>query len=333
MNVYGLDMAAVHFETDYAGNRLTATVPYPMFSALVEFWKEARRAQTAAIEARGGALRTSLGTLPESREANTGTAGKPPTAPAGGQRNPHERHWQRLLSAMPEDRALMPEPVATSPVSTLPDNSLASRPISSTPGSFFPRIFIDAPPPEVQVQIERGVYFLRAWRIFAELTVSEVALLYEATYGAITFLESGRNAPRRQTLDRLAPIFGCSVDQLTPQPGSNTSSWCAPAGHDDVGTIVHAPEDTCYPDAVRASLLEGKTPMTAWRLYRGLSLKDVADGYGTSPAIIREMEQQHLLKRKAIDKLRAIFRCSAAQLMAPAGLFCDPGDDHARAAA
>ena len=64
---YGLDFEGVRYETDYAGNRLKATIPYTMFSALVEFWIAARRAQTASLEARSkpGQYKGSLPVIPE----------------------------------------------------------------------------------------------------------------------------------------------------------------------------------------------------------------------------------------------------------------------------
>src|SRR5579864_802861 len=64
---YGLDFSEVRYETDHTGNKLKATIPYPMFSALIEFWREARRAQTASLEtkSRPGQFKGSLPSLPE----------------------------------------------------------------------------------------------------------------------------------------------------------------------------------------------------------------------------------------------------------------------------
>ncbi|WP_288825078.1 hypothetical protein [uncultured Paraburkholderia sp.] len=105
---YGLDMSVVRYEMDNQGNRLNATIPYTMFSALTEFWIAARRAQTATIEAaaRPGMFRGSLQTpqtpsvaaASDARDIRTAER----TAPtARTDRRGHQ--WDRLLSLMPAD--------------------------------------------------------------------------------------------------------------------------------------------------------------------------------------------------------------------------------------
>jgi len=72
-----------------------------------------------------------------------------------------------------------------------------------------------------------------------------------------------------------------------------------------------------YPDSVLAYMNEGKSPLTAWRLYRRLSIAEVATRYGTTPSNIKRLERSHTLQQRTRAKLAAVFACRPAQLLRP----------------
>lgn len=323
---YGLDYSEVRFETDHAGNRLKATIPYTMFSALTEFWIAARRAQTARVEAgsRPGQYKPSLPTIPSAEDA----AAPVDTSPA----HPTDRHWRNLLAAMPE------EPAAAAPLSE-PDASSeqVSTPESKARGrQFFYREFVDAPPAEVMERINCGIYFTRAWREYRRLTIEDAAELYGKSRATIEWHESGKSAPSRNTLERLATIYDCPLSQITPKPGSDTSLFKqspvapravtaealeaeTPHKHRTISE-PRSPSTTEYPEGVMTHLTSGKSPMLSWRLYRHLTVKALAEQYGTTGSNIKAMEENGWLRPKTIGKLAAIFHCKPEQLLRPIGL-------------
>jgi len=112
---YGLDFTEVRYETDHAGNRLKATIPYTMFSALTEFWVAARRAQTAKVEAttRPGQFKGSLQAMqlptPDVPAAESLLASSPSVA------YPCDRKWAELLARLPVDPPAA-DPTASPPL-------------------------------------------------------------------------------------------------------------------------------------------------------------------------------------------------------------------------
>jgi transcriptional regulator with XRE-family HTH domain len=336
---YGLDFTDVRYETDHLGNRLRATIPYTMFSALTEFWKEARRAQTAAIEnaARPGQYKGSLQSAvapnsdtPQSSEVVLASARSPILR---GKPARHAATWQQLLAQLPVEAAqrdamahASAQAVADSDATGAATAKSRSRSASSkTPQVVFIREFVSAPPEEVMQQIRQGIYFLKAWRLYRNLTMLDVAELIGKHRDTVNWHENGYSRPTAQTLARYVDIFDCTVEQLTAKPKSNTQPWLTVIHNDEVRaarqtTEPHAPEDTDYPDAVLAHLLAGKTPLTAWRLYRGLTLAQLATQYGATSSNLKTMEEAAYLRLKSREKMAPILKCKPVQLLRPEGL-------------
>jgi transcriptional regulator with XRE-family HTH domain len=318
---YGLDFEDVRYETDHAGNKLKATIPYPMFSALIEFWREARRAQTASIEARTrpGSVRGSLGAVPS--EPGPEEIALPPARPSRKQ-----SHWDKLLEALPPEPAppvTPPQPDISSPPETpqtSPKGPRAARGLHVA-GSFFPREFDETIPAEVMTRIRAGTYFLRAWREYRQLTREDITELFGKTWDAVNWHENGYTRPAPKTLARFAAILDCTIPQLTAKAGSDTAPWRGEANEvPQKEPEPLAPENTAYPDGVLYSISEGKTPLTAWRLYRGWSLAELAGHYGCSISAMRQMEKSQWLRAKTITKLCPILKCRPEQLLRPADL-------------
>jgi transcriptional regulator with XRE-family HTH domain len=321
--MYGLDLSEVRYETDHAGNKLKATIPYPMFSALVEFWKEARRAQTASIEksARPGQYKGSLKFVPSEPDQQQPTVAAPPPP-----LHKHDRTWNDLISRLPATTA-PPEPEPAPAEASPPEPIAEPAEAAHEPRKqvFYPREFEASIPDEVAQQIMKGVYFLDAWRIYRDLTHADVAELFGKTRDTIRWHARGYNKPNINTLSRYAEIFDCALDQLTVKKGSNTQPWLTvivepEPSHDEAKTDIaapRAPDDTDYPDSVLAHLIGGKTPVTAWRLHRGLSIAELAEAYGCTPANIKQLEEQKALRAKTRDRLASVLHCKAVQLLKP----------------
>ncbi len=327
---YGLDLTEVRYETDHAGNRLKATIPYTMFSALTEFWVAARRAQTAKVEAdtRPGQYKGSLQAV-QVPTPDEPAASRPPDILTAN--TPHDRHWQSLIARMPveppaEQAAADPPPPDDSPEATSPP---AAKP---TTRRVFYREFVDAPPAEIAERIAGGAYFTRAWREHRGLTLADAADLFGRDKTTIIFHESGKSTPSRITLEKLAQIYDCPLGQITPKPGSDDSPFygkpvqAAPVEVEakpvQRRTVrePRSPADTDYPDAVLAHMMAGKSPMLAWRLYRNMTLKALAEAYGNTSSNVKTMEQHAWLRRPSIDRLCAVFHCKPDQLLRPAGM-------------
>ncbi|MBN3756101.1 helix-turn-helix domain-containing protein [Paraburkholderia sp. Tr-20389] len=334
---YGLDLSEVRYETDHAGNRLKATIPYTMFSALTEFWVAARRAQTARVEARSrpGQFKGSLQAAQLPTPDEPAAASPPPESLRP--RNPHDRHWQTLINSLPvvDDP---PEPEARLAVTSPPEEVFLAQAsparaspevIKSPKERVFYREFVEAPPVEVAERIAVGVYFTRAWREYRNLTLADAADLFGRGKATIMWHESGKSAPKPVTLGKLAQIYDCPVAQMMPLPGSDTSPFTGEARKGE--SVVEAkaekvprtiteprsPANTDYPEGVLEHLIAGKSPLLAWRLYRGMSVKALAEAYGTTTSNLTAMERNAWLRRSTIDKLCPIFHCYPAQLLRP----------------
>lgn len=339
---YGLDLTDVRYETDHAGNKLKATIPYSMFSALTEFWKEARRAQTAAIEAtaRPGQLRGSLQAVVSSEPPaqNDTPAARPSIHPRRSKAQRHDATWEKLLEAIPAETVpAAPEP---SPVITMNFDSAAEawaaqpkrgRPsMGKTKQVIFVREFKAAIPDEVAALVREGVYFLRAWRQYRKLTVKDVAELIGKHKDTVNWHENGYSRPNVQTLKLFADIYDCHIDQLTAKPKSNTQPWLTVISRQTEKaqrkqSASRSPADTDYPDVVLGHLLAGKTPLTAWRLHRGLTIKQLADAYGTTSSNMKAIEGSPALRSRTIGKLCPILKCAPEQLLRPEGM-PEPGE-------
>lgn len=335
---YGLDMEQVRYETDSNGNRIRAIVPLSMFSALTSFWIEARRAQTARTEsrARPGMYRASLDGYvqgePEAAQepAATSTHAAPPPFAHEGKRG---RQWADLIARMPADSGPTSEANgepgdATQPPANTPSVTRVAPFKGDNPSSqkFFAREFKETPPAEVQKQINEGIYFLRAWRRYRGWSIDEMAELFGSTRSNVEQHEYGKGRPSTKTLERFATHLDCPVAQLTPKAGSNTQPWLSAieGGEPDTAprakTEPRAPDDTDYPDAVLAHMIAGKSPLTAWRLHRRLSLAQLAEQYGSSAKNIRHLEESVTLRPATLAKLCPILHCKPEQLLRPASL-------------
>lgn len=332
---YGLDYTEVRYETDHLGNRLKATIPYSMFSALTEFWIAARRAQTAKVEAtaRPGQFKGSLQAVQLPTQDET-IAARPPDSPTPV--NPHDRHWQNLIARLPEfPLEAQPAAIEASLPPASPPGPILEPVVTKKANRVYYREFVEAPPAEVMERIAGGIYFTRAWREYRGLTLGDVAELSGRDKTTIVWHESGKSAPKLPTLERLAQIFDCPVAQMTPKTGSDTSPFedqpevepaktykPVPSQTKAHRTISEprSPADTDYPEGVLAHLIACKSPMLAWRLYRGMTIKALADAYGTTASNVKAMETNGWLRPKTIDKLCPIFHCKPEQLLRPEGM-------------
>lgn len=335
---YGLDMSEVRYEVDESGRRTRAIIPLTMFSALTSFWIEARKAQTAQIEARArpGMYRGSLGSVPSEPEAAQEPAQSPAAIPAMQPlyEGKHGRKWAELIARMPvepepgNEASNAPTIAATEVAIPAAEEATADEPTARgnrTPQVYFAREFEQSPPAAVIEAVRRGVYFLRAWRDHCGLTIHDVAELFGKTVGAINWHEHGYSRPNAHTLTRYAEIFDCPIAQLTPKAGSNTQPWLTVIEGGGESSKLEkieprAPDDTDYPDVVLAHMIAGKSPLTAWRLHRRLTLAQLAELYGCSPRNIVQLEESATLRPKTIAKLCPILHCKPDQLLRPASL-------------
>lgn len=322
---YGLDFDQVRYEVDAQGKKLAVIVPPNMFSALTEFWIAARRAQTEHIErtTKPGQFKASLHAV---KSTDEGAHEADAAAQCPGPRAPfaHDRHWQSLLQKMPD--APPPDEPAAHPHEH-PHEHPAPPP--APPGksprtpkhkqTFYPREFCAPIPEEVAALIGDGVYFLKAWRIHRELDLKTIAELFGITRPGVQTFDYGYSKPGREALERFAIAYDCTLDQLTVKPGSNAKPWLkvieAPQAE------AFAPAHTDYPNAVLLAIEAGKTPLTAWRLYRGISRAELASRYGerVGEANIRKMEEAVHLSTKTMVKLSKCLKCEPVQLLRPEG--------------
>ncbi|WP_322092848.1 helix-turn-helix transcriptional regulator [Paraburkholderia bannensis] len=363
---YGLEFEEVRFETDHDGKRLKATIPYPMYSALVEFWISVRRAHAAKLEAqvRPGQIKGSMQSAFISSEESHSIGETVEKSSVSSPHFPNDPQWQSLLARMPvteaRDESISDNSIADEkPQSSdrKQNSEVEDRPVSAAHGSkgaFFYRDFMAKPPTEVMKLIKEGVYFLRAWREYRQLTLEDASELFGRTAATIYTHESGRWPPSQATLEKFAQAYDVPILQLVPLPGSDSSPFATkgkrPAKSNSKldaqpqastpspsvegkreaksGTAAPSkfwkepvsPADTEYPDAVLAHLKAGKSPVLAWRLYRGLSLSALAEQYGGQVSNMKAMETAIYLRPSTIAKLCPIFHCKPAQLLRRADL-------------
>lgn len=55
---------------------------------------------------------------------------------------------------------------------------------------------------------------IKKLRIQSKLTQSELAKLLGVRQSTVAMWESGKNAPRSETLPKIAKLFGCQIDDL-----------------------------------------------------------------------------------------------------------------------
>jgi DNA-binding Xre family transcriptional regulator len=81
-----------------------------------------------------------------------------------------------------------------------------------------------------------------------------------------------------------------------------------------------SPAQTNYPESVLASMTDGKSPLLAWRLYRNMTVKALAEAYGTTTSNMRAMEHNAWLRRTTIEKLCPVLHCGPEHLLRPEGM-------------
>ncbi|SCC64733.1 helix-turn-helix domain-containing protein [Kosakonia oryziphila] len=74
--------------------------------------------------------------------------------------------------------------------------------------------------------------------------------------------------------------------------------------------------DTRYPNEVINILSEKNCTMqAAWRIYRGMTQKQVADALGITQATVSEFEKSERPRRDNIERLAKLYRCTPEQLI------------------
>jgi transcriptional regulator with XRE-family HTH domain len=197
----------------------------------------------------------------------------------------------------------------------------------------------------VAAKIKRGIYFLRAWREYLGLSLKDAAELLGVDQSTISYNEGARYAPQQPLIERIAQAFDIPILQLLPKPGSDDSPHPLFDSARKTGTTKNAvastrpqsarksnekpkaeprtvtepftPAGTIYPDAILEHMKARKSPLLAWRLYRGLTIKELADAYGGRPDNIETMEKRTWLRAAAASKLCAILKCKPEQLLRP----------------
>ncbi|WP_233863463.1 helix-turn-helix domain-containing protein [Paraburkholderia adhaesiva] len=328
---YGLDFSLVRYITDERGKPTEAILSIPVFSALRGWWETGHRAQTARIEAgtRPGVYRSALAQIVPDSTADA--------APDPGSR--YDRKWEALIARMPDESEPVIDAPPASPPAIIPPATQDTHPAAEPAApvakvearDYFPHEFIEAPPSAVAALIGRGVPVLRAWRKYRGWTLRELAELNGTSVSNIKKHEQGTRKPLKETLAMFARLFDCTVEQLTPKPGNNTTPPVAMNGNAPHKVIAamparvmrrepRAPDDTDYPDAVMAHMLAGKSPLTAWRLYRRLSVAELAGQYGCGRENMRTLAGARVLHQGTITKLCAVLRCKPEQMLRPEGL-------------
>ncbi|MEK7893089.1 helix-turn-helix transcriptional regulator [Burkholderia contaminans] len=310
-----LDLSDCRFTTDAEGHRLRADVPYKMFSMLLEFRDAALRAQTARIEnkARPGSFKASLGPVngpplssrsPSIRGANRRLSGK------------EARERVEALFARPENVHRDAAPISVPAEMPAVSAEVAGK-AERRPPKFFPREFRAEIPEEVATLIEQGIYFLRAWRTYRQLTIADVAELMNVSQSNVGTHELGYSIPSQVTLKRFADIYDCSLEQLTARVDSDSGP--PPTQPEQRDRQSYAPAETDYPDVVMGHMLDGKSPLTAWRLYKRMTIQQLARAYGSGQDNIRQLEERTNMREGTRRKLADVLQCKPVQLLLPAG--------------
>ncbi|EKD2858219.1 helix-turn-helix domain-containing protein [Escherichia coli] len=86
--------------------------------------------------------------------------------------------------------------------------------------------------------------------------------------------------------------------------------------YEDVQNEPSASPDTLYPNEVVNILSErGCTMQAAWRIYRGMTQKQVADALGIRQATVSEFERTERPRRANIERLARLYGCTPEQLI------------------
>ncbi|OLL27483.1 hypothetical protein BTH42_32075 [Burkholderia sp. SRS-W-2-2016] len=326
---YGFDLSGCRFTTDHEGNRESVELPIRVFNLLMEFRNAALRAQTAEVEKHTprGTYRSSLASLASlPGPASIGDEPSPIKPPAPQTKReraerlfltPEERIMQEALRAVEFPSSPGATPTGPSAPPQEPDS--LKRPRRPKQQVFFPRVFSEPVPEEVARLIEQGTYMLRAWRLYRELSPGEAAELAGLSRDTILWHEHGYNVPNIDTLKRCADIYDCTVAQLTPKPGSETTPVQSIRTR-KARAMEYAPDDTRYPDAVMAYLIQGKSPVVAWRLYRHMTIDQCAKAFGCTPKAFKDMEALPVLRDRTRKSLAMVLSCNPMQLLCPKSL-------------
>ncbi|MGF6839915.1 transcriptional regulator with XRE-family HTH domain [Paraburkholderia youngii] len=315
--MYGLDLSDVCVETDYAGNRISVRAPAKIFDTLVEFWIAARRAQTAQIEAsvKPGRFKVSTGNLPSGNE----TPAPDPTP----KQAPHEKKWSELIAHMPVEpvapQTAEPEPPVkpVEPIETKPKQK------HNPSGHCFFREFVEEPPAAIREAINNGVYFMRAWREYRNLSLNDAAELMSVSPCTVSWFEGGRNPPNDRSLKRMADAYDVPIAQLTPtdipqrhKPGP--TPHIPPKRRDPAGQNLVDVDGVRYPREVLENMRRGWSPFAAWIAYLDTTVEDVAERYGSTARNLRWfLNGSRIPKPATLARLAAAIGCEPAQLHVP----------------
>jgi len=322
--MYGFDQSDWYFRTDHQGNRIRADIPYKDLAAMLEIVTAARRANTARLEATT-TIRSSLASVPSLRneEPSIPDPGveqlKQSLAKPGSAVQAREA-LEAIFAGMPIPNEAMPS-VPTAPQLQVVRDERSKR--SEQSERFLPQAFLQAPPAEVQARIDRGIHFLQAWREHRQLSHQQVADQLGCTKSNVSKHESGESASMRpRTRELFAVLYDCTIEQLTPiaSPTASKSSKLEASNSSvqaPAAATQFAPEGTQYPQRILSAIASGHSIITAWRVYRDLSIKQAADAYSCTPTGFRLLEQGKNLRRKTLEKLAQVFRCKPDQLLLP----------------
>ncbi|EPV1495298.1 helix-turn-helix domain-containing protein [Klebsiella pneumoniae] len=86
--------------------------------------------------------------------------------------------------------------------------------------------------------------------------------------------------------------------------------------YDTVQDDAGASDEVRYPNEV-VSILSDKncTMQAAWRLYRGMTQKQVADALGIKQATVSEFEKSERPRKDNIERLAKLYNCAPEQLI------------------
>jgi len=74
-------------------------------------------------------------------------------------------------------------------------------------------------------------------------------------------------------------------------------------------------DDVLYPnDVINILAKKDCTMQAAWRIYRGLTQKQVADALGIKQSTVSEFEKSERPRKDNIERLATLYRCSPEQL-------------------
>jgi len=337
--MYGFDQSDWFYRTDHQGNRLRADIPYKDLAAMLEIVGAARRANTAALEARTpkrASLKSSLGQV-ASGTYQEGSSAPPPDLRAAiirADSAPTAKNGRDALEAIfsgtPIPDELLPA-VPQAPAPAAASVTRISKERSATghtkPRHPQPTRFLEAPPNPVQVAIDAGIHYLRAWREYRGYTRQEAGELYGCTADNIAQYELPIRAfMRSEPMRRFAQAYDCTVDQLTPHPKQPRCKLVIvhetgrqpgePAPAKATGPRL-PPDGTQWPDGVLKHVHRGLGIVAAWREYRDLSLKDAAEQYGCTAQAFKVIEGNATMRDKTREKLARVFHCKPEQLLLP----------------